>query len=41
MQISKEKIEAVKRSHDLVSVVESHGIKLTKNGINRDSDHLS
>ncbi len=34
MQISKEKIESVKRSHDLVTVVESHGIKLTKKGSN-------
>ncbi|MBI5194566.1 MAG: toprim domain-containing protein, partial [Nitrospirae bacterium] len=34
MQISKKEIEAVKRSHDLVSVVESHGIKLRKKGSN-------
>jgi DNA primase catalytic core len=34
MQISKKEIEAVKRSHDLVTVVESHGIKLTKKGSN-------
>jgi DNA primase catalytic core len=34
MQISKEKIEAVKRSHDLVTVVQSHGVKLKKKGSN-------
>ena len=34
MQISKKEIEAVKRSHDLVSVIRAHGIKLRKKGSN-------
>ena len=34
MEISKEKIEAVKRSNDLVSVIKSYGIKLRKKGSN-------
>lgn len=34
MQISKKEIEAVKRSHDLVTVIQSHGIKLRKKGSN-------
>ncbi len=34
MQISKEKIESVKRSHDLVTVVSSYGVSLKKKGSN-------
>ncbi len=34
MQITKEQIDAVKRSNDLVSVIQSHGIKLKKKGSN-------
>jgi DNA primase len=34
MNISKDKIDAVKRSHDLREVIESYGVKLTKKGGN-------
>src|SRR3990170_7313507 len=34
MQISKDKIEAVKRSHDLMTVVSSYGVSLKKKGSN-------
>ena len=34
MQITKKQIDAVKRSNDLVSVIQSHGIKLRKKGSN-------
>jgi len=34
MNISKDKIDAVKRSHDLKEVIESYGVKLKKKGTN-------
>ncbi|MEW6068545.1 MAG: CHC2 zinc finger domain-containing protein [Nitrospirota bacterium] len=34
MQISKREIEAVKRSHDLMTVVSSYGIRLQRKGSN-------
>jgi len=34
MQITKEAIEAVKRSHDLIEVIQSYGIALKKKGSN-------